>query len=68
MKAAKEELKKKCEIYSRGCLKYKKKEEGAFFLFLPERIESTINTDDFHTLLQSPFFQHYTLKERENGK
>ena len=34
-----EELKNKCTIYGNGCLKRGKKEEGMFYLSMPERIE-----------------------------
>lgn len=34
-----EELKRKCQIYAKGCLKRGKKEEGQFYLALPEKIK-----------------------------
>ena len=33
-----EELKKKCNIYAKGCLKRGRKKEGRFYLDLPERV------------------------------
>jgi len=34
------ELQKKCYIYGNGCLKHNKKEEGSFYLNLPNRIKN----------------------------
>jgi glycosyltransferase involved in cell wall biosynthesis len=38
--SAMEELSRKCRIYGKGCLRRGKKEEGEFFLRLPERIST----------------------------
>jgi len=68
MKAAKEELKKKCMVYAQGCLKHKKEKERTFFLSFSKKIDSKMDTDDFQKLLQSSFFLHHTLKEKKNAK
>ncbi len=40
-----QELKKKCRIYGQGCMKRGKKEEGAFYLRLPEAMASRLQSE-----------------------
>lgn len=40
IKAALEELRRKCMIYGSGCIKHGREEEGAFYLALPEKAAS----------------------------
>ena len=40
-----QELKKKCRIYGQGCMKRGKKEEGAFYLGLPEAMASRLQSE-----------------------
>jgi glycosyltransferase involved in cell wall biosynthesis len=40
-----QELKKKCRIYGQGCMKRGKKEEGAYYLGLPEAMASRLQSE-----------------------
>ena len=40
-----QELKKKCQIYGQGCMKRGKKEEGAYYLGLPEAMASRLQSE-----------------------
>ena len=53
IRAAKEELSIKCRIYANGCIKRGKKEEGYFYISLPDRLASN---GDFPLNSTIPFF------------
>lgn len=62
--AVKKELRKKCQIYSRGCLKHNKAEESSFFLSIAEGPAG----DEVHlnALLKSGYFLEQTLRIDDN--
>ncbi|MEW5801174.1 MAG: glycosyltransferase [bacterium] len=60
--SVREELKRKCQIYARGCLKHRKDEEAAFFLTIPSRLEAVRDEALFEIVLASDHFLDLTLK------
>lgn len=60
--AADAELKRKCQVYARGCLKHQKDEEAAFFLSIVKAVESSIDAACLEALLTSNYFLDNTLK------
>lgn len=60
LRATLQELRTKCGIYGAGCLKRGKKEEGEYYLCLPERVEKTVG---FH-----PFIAHPTNLKGDSRK
>lgn len=43
LKMAFDELKRKCEIYGKGCLKHNKKNEGEYYIELPEKYKYLVD-------------------------
>ena len=64
--AAREELKKKCRVYARGCLNHHKDEEADFFLSICGNIdallEAPIGMAGLDALLKSDYFFEHTIR------
>lgn len=64
--AVREELKKKCQVYARGCLNHHKDEEADFFLSISKSIESPLESPvdvaRIDALLKSDYFFEHTMR------